>query len=54
MTNHILVERPHPACILPLTHPFRADTLRRKIDVAETFSRHAQINRKPETKEAKQ
>lgn len=48
MSHHILVSHPHPACLLPITHPFRADTLRRKVDVAETFARHAPIRYTPD------
>ena len=41
MSHHILVDRPHPACILT-THPARAHS--EETDVAKTWEQHMPIH----------
>lgn len=43
MSNHILVERPHPACILT-SHPARAYIDPSETDVAKTWAQHTPID----------
>lgn len=39
--NHIEVTHPHPACILPISHPARAYVNSDKTDIKRTFAMYA-------------